>query len=303
MASQHEGLRHSTVQTADGVVLPVVQAGAPGAPAVVLVHGVASSWHSWEALLRDERLVGRFRLVAFDLRGHGEHAAPLTAAQWGSHPGPTGDLWSQDLDAVLEAVGARDGAHLVGLSFGSTVVQAWMRRHGGLGSAASATLVAGPSVLGAASLEAVVTDLVTGEAFTALVGAASGGESAYAQVVLSRGQDDRSIDEGTRAVVEQTARWANPEAVAAALMYSFDNRTFLRALPAEELARVNALVCEQDQVFGASAMQGVWAQAGVRTHLLGGQPHGLPLVDPDRLCEELLTLLDPLDPRSPATAQ
>lgn len=295
MASYHESTHRSTVRTADGIVLPVVQAGAPGAPAVVLVHGVASSWRAWEALLQEEGLGRAFRLVAFDLRGHGERAAPVAASQLQGAPGPRGaDPWLHDLDAVLDTLGVRVGVHLVGWSFGSTVVQAWMHRNAGLGRAASATLISGPSALGTASAEPEVADLVTAEAFTALTGAANGGESEYAQLVLARGDDDRGGSGGVRAVVEDDARRAQPEAVAAALTLAFDHRAFLRSLPAEQRTRINALVCEQDQLFSASALQAQWDRAGVRSHLLVGQPHGVPLVDPGRLAEELLALLLPL---------
>ena len=68
----------------------------------------------------DTTLVNRFRLVRFDLRGHG--ASPL----------PTGFEWSldaavDDLEAVASAAGA-DRFHLVGESLGGTVALAFAAR-------------------------------------------------------------------------------------------------------------------------------------------------------------------------------
>lgn len=64
-------LKFTSVTTADGVRLNVVEAGNPVGPAIVFVHGISQSWLSWIAQLSDAGLRAVYRLVAFDLRGHG----------------------------------------------------------------------------------------------------------------------------------------------------------------------------------------------------------------------------------------
>lgn len=88
------------------------------APTVLFHHGVGACgavWDGWTTAL-----AGRFRLVRFDLRGHG--ASPL----------PPGFEWSldstvDDLGAVADAAGA-DRFHLVGESLGGTVALAYAAR-------------------------------------------------------------------------------------------------------------------------------------------------------------------------------
>lgn len=319
MQPQGNQVDHQTVQTADGVVLPVVQAGRRGAPALVLVHGLASSHRVWEPLMAQPELLAHYHLIAFDLRGHGEHQMPpsktrLTSTSSRGGPGrtPTGDddpeqpadfsatsPWVQDLNAVLDVVDVGTSVHLVGWSFGSTVVQAWMHDHRGLDTAAGAMLISGPNVLGTTEADESVAALVGPNALTVLAEAAEGGASAFADLILSRGEDDRRVDAEARRVAEEDARQSAPAAVAAALTYSFDHRAFLWGLPVEQRARITALVCEQDQVFHAPALEALWAQAGVRSRVLSAQPHALPLVDPDLLAAELLAQLETLDlPRS-----
>jgi pimeloyl-ACP methyl ester carboxylesterase len=77
-----------------------------GAP-VVLIHGAVLDRRMWD--YEDSVLAARFRVIRYDLRGHGASAdisAPFDA--------------SDDLLAVLDAVGV-PRAHLVGLSAGSRI--------------------------------------------------------------------------------------------------------------------------------------------------------------------------------------
>ena len=86
---------------------------------MIFHHGVASCAAAWDGWT--PALVGRYRLVRFDLRGHG--ASPL----------PPGFEWSldatvDDLGAVADAAGA-DRFHLIGESLGGTVALAFTSRH------------------------------------------------------------------------------------------------------------------------------------------------------------------------------
>lgn len=84
-----EGRRPATAPTerrttvdADGVRLAVREwPGPPGAPSVLLIHGLASTSHVFD--LVGPRLTDGFRVVAYDQRGHGESAKPRSGYGFG----------------------------------------------------------------------------------------------------------------------------------------------------------------------------------------------------------------------------
>lgn len=86
--------------------------GEPGAPVVVLVHGLHGHSNQWLDLT--QFLPASWTLIAFDLRGHGASA----------HRGPY-DLqaYVTDVLAVAAARGLED-MHLVGTSFGGSIASA-----------------------------------------------------------------------------------------------------------------------------------------------------------------------------------
>jgi non-heme chloroperoxidase len=103
---------------AGGVALAVREAGEPGSTPVVLLHGWAASSLSWVNQLADP---GPLRLLAPDLRGHGESGAPAD----GYHD-PA--VWAADVAALLDYAGAP--AVLVGWSYGGLVITDYLREHG-----------------------------------------------------------------------------------------------------------------------------------------------------------------------------
>ena len=87
---------------------------------ILFHHGVGACAETWAPWLAE--LAGTYRLVCFDMRGHG--GSPL----------PTDDIWSVavlagDIVAVAAAVGA-GRFHLVGESVGATVALACAAAHG-----------------------------------------------------------------------------------------------------------------------------------------------------------------------------
>jgi 3-oxoadipate enol-lactonase len=77
---------------------------------VVLSHSLACDLHMWDAQI--DLLRKRFRVLAFDTRGHGQSEAPAGAY--------TMDQLVEDARGVLDAVGA-DRTHWVGLSMGGMI--------------------------------------------------------------------------------------------------------------------------------------------------------------------------------------
>ncbi|MEZ5863981.1 MAG: alpha/beta hydrolase [Geminicoccaceae bacterium] len=102
--------------------LHVAMAGA-GSP-LILLHGWPEFWAVWEPLI--ERLAGRFRLIAPDLRGFGESDNP--------HPEPCdrvdADVHADDLARLMEALGI-ERASLVGHDVGAYVMQCMAWRYPG----------------------------------------------------------------------------------------------------------------------------------------------------------------------------
>jgi non-heme chloroperoxidase len=106
---------------AGGVPLAVREAGEVGSPPVVLLHGWAASSASWAAQFADPVLTSAHRLIAPDLRGHGESGVPETG-----YDDPA--VWAGDLAAVLDHAGAP--AVVVGWSYGGLVLTDYLRVRG-----------------------------------------------------------------------------------------------------------------------------------------------------------------------------
>jgi len=89
--------------------------GAPGAPPVLLLHGITDHARSWDPLAA--ALADRYRVLALDQRGHGD-----------SDPAPDGDYtlatMAEDVAAFVRAV-ALPALRVVGLSMGGRVAIAW----------------------------------------------------------------------------------------------------------------------------------------------------------------------------------
>ncbi|WP_126968189.1 alpha/beta fold hydrolase [Xanthomonas arboricola] len=120
--------RSYTVTAPDGVALAVQEHGASDGRAIVFVHGLLGSRIDWDAQLADPRLQG-YRLITYDLRGHGLSGKPAAASAYRD-----GVRWADDLAAVVKAADARD-AVLVGWSLGGAVITNYLTRYGdeGLG--------------------------------------------------------------------------------------------------------------------------------------------------------------------------
>jgi non-heme chloroperoxidase len=120
----HNGLRRTeSVTGGGGVPLAVWEAGTPGRPAIVLIHGFSQNVLTWQRQF-ESALADEFHLVAYDLRGHGDSGKPLDAAQYtdGAH-------WAEDLDALIRSRNLRRPI-VVGWSYGGYVISDYVRRHG-----------------------------------------------------------------------------------------------------------------------------------------------------------------------------
>lgn len=104
----------------NGTTLACEMAGRNDAPAVILCHSLAATMGIWDAQV--VTLSSRFRLVRYDLRGHGASAAP---------EGPyTFEMLAGDVIALMDGLGI-ERAHFVGISIGGMIGQYLGLLHGG----------------------------------------------------------------------------------------------------------------------------------------------------------------------------
>jgi len=97
--------------------------GNPAGRAILFVHGLAQSHLSFAPQF-ESSLATRHRLVAYDLRGHGESGKPADPAYYCD-----GQRWADELAAVISATELEKPV-LVGWSLGGRVVRAYLMHHG-----------------------------------------------------------------------------------------------------------------------------------------------------------------------------
>jgi non-heme chloroperoxidase len=154
------------VRGGGGLRLHVREWGKADGPPILFIHGWSQNHLCWDKQY-ESALTGEFRLVAYDLRGHGMSEAPLEPEHYSD-----GGLWADDIAAIIDQL-RLDRTVLVGWSYGAFVICDYVRAHGQdriaavnfvegavkLGDAAFGTLI-GPGFLDH-FVDATVDDLPT----------------------------------------------------------------------------------------------------------------------------------------------
>jgi pimeloyl-ACP methyl ester carboxylesterase len=112
-----------TIEGGGGLRLHVREWGKADGPPILFIHGWSQSHLCWDKQI-ESALAEEFRLVAYDLRGHGMSEAPLEAEHY-----TDGRLWADDVAAILERLHL-DRPVLVGWSYGAFVICDYIREHG-----------------------------------------------------------------------------------------------------------------------------------------------------------------------------
>jgi pimeloyl-ACP methyl ester carboxylesterase len=115
--------RAHTVTGGGGLQLHVREWGTPNGSPIVFIHGLSQNHLCWARQYESE-LADEFRIVAYDLRGHGMSEAPLEPEHYAD-----GELWADDLAAVIDEL-ALDRPVLVGWSYGPLVIGDYVRAYG-----------------------------------------------------------------------------------------------------------------------------------------------------------------------------
>ena len=95
--------------------------GKSGAPWLAFSHSLACNLHMWDGQI--EAFKDRFRILAYDTRGHGKSAAPAGAY--------TLEMLADDLRALLSHLDIQR-LHFVGLSMGGMIGQTFALKYPGL---------------------------------------------------------------------------------------------------------------------------------------------------------------------------
>jgi non-heme chloroperoxidase len=136
------------VQTPDGLKISAQEWGNSNGPEILFIHGFSQSHLSWSRQF-DSDLAKSFRLIAYDIRGHGASDKPLDAAYYQDHK-----RWADELKAVMEAARLKK-PFLAGWSYGGRIIMEYLMEYGdtniaGINFVSAFTKVA-PEILGPAT--------------------------------------------------------------------------------------------------------------------------------------------------------
>jgi non-heme chloroperoxidase len=120
-----EGLKYKpiTVKTPDGLTISAQEWGNPAGPEILFIHGFSQSHMSWMRQV-DSDLAKEFRIVTYDLRGHGNSDKPLEAARYRDSK-----AWGDEVQAVIDAAGLKHPV-VVGWSYAGRVISDYLATHG-----------------------------------------------------------------------------------------------------------------------------------------------------------------------------
>jgi non-heme chloroperoxidase len=116
--------RSISARTPDNITIAAQEWGNPKGPELVFIHGLGHSHLSWEKQYKSS-LANDFRILTYDLRGHGDSEKPPEAGMYSE-----GKRWGDDLKAVITAAGFKKPA-LVAWSLGGVVVLNYLHTYGG----------------------------------------------------------------------------------------------------------------------------------------------------------------------------
>src|SRR5882757_1639360 len=122
-AAQEPKYKPISVKTPDGLTIAAQEWGNPQGPEMLLIHGFSQSHMSWIRQVNSD-LAKEFRLVTYDLRGHGNSDKPDDKARYHDNK-----AWGDEVKAVMDAAGLKRPV-LVGWSYAGRVISDYVTTHG-----------------------------------------------------------------------------------------------------------------------------------------------------------------------------
>jgi non-heme chloroperoxidase len=112
-----------SVKTPDGLTISAQEWGNPNGPEILLIHGFGQSHLSWMRQVNSD-LARDFRIITYDLRGHGYSDKPFEKAPYHDNK-----AWGDEVKAVMDAAGLKRPV-LVGWSYAGRVISDYVTTHG-----------------------------------------------------------------------------------------------------------------------------------------------------------------------------
>lgn len=116
--------RQHTVRTPDGVEIAAYEYGNAQGQPILFIHGYMQAALSWDRQTRDPELAREFRMVAYDIRGHGMSTKPE-----GDPFYKPGQVWADEVKGVIDTLGLQRPV-LVGWSYGGRIMGDYLNAHG-----------------------------------------------------------------------------------------------------------------------------------------------------------------------------
>jgi pimeloyl-ACP methyl ester carboxylesterase len=111
------------VQAPDGVLISAQEWGNPDGPEILFIHGFSQSHLSWSRQFGGE-LAHSFRMITYDIRGHGGSDKPLDGVYYRDHK-----RWANEVKSVIETAKLKNPV-LVGWSYGGRIIAEYLMEHG-----------------------------------------------------------------------------------------------------------------------------------------------------------------------------
>jgi len=121
--AQEKKYKPFVVRAPDGVTIAAQEWGNPAGPEILFIHGFSQASLSWQRQV-DGDLAKEFRMVTYDLRGHGNSDKPLEPEKY-----KESKAWADEVQAIIAAANFKRPV-LVGWSYGGRVIADYLRIHG-----------------------------------------------------------------------------------------------------------------------------------------------------------------------------
>jgi pimeloyl-ACP methyl ester carboxylesterase len=121
--AQDKTFKPVSVKTPDGLTISAQDWGNPNGPEIVFIHGFSQSHLSWIKQVTSD-LAKEFRMVTYDLRGHGNSDKPFEPERYRDSK-----AWADELQAVMDATGLKRPV-LAGWSYGGRIMADYLKIHG-----------------------------------------------------------------------------------------------------------------------------------------------------------------------------
>ena len=126
--TQEKKYKPLVVRTPDGVTVAAQEWGNQSGSEILFIHGFSQASLSWQRQV-ESNLAQEFRMVTYDLRGHGNSDKPLEPEKY-----KESKAWADEVQAVIDAAKLKRPV-LVGWSYGGGVIGDYLAIHGATGLA------------------------------------------------------------------------------------------------------------------------------------------------------------------------